>query len=54
MTEYSALAARIREYLKDIDRVLDRADKFGKNVAQTGNEVYSTNIAQRNNWEKLQ
>ncbi|MEA4906187.1 MAG: hypothetical protein VB089_01120 [Anaerolineaceae bacterium] len=45
MMEYRSLAGRIREYLTDVDRVVERAIRFAAEANQTGDEAYWDAVA---------
>jgi len=43
--EYLSLAGRIRAYLKDVDRVVERAVRFAEEANKTGEEAYWDAVA---------
>jgi len=45
MNEYRSLAGRIREYLAELDRVVERAVRFGESANKTGDEAYWDAVA---------
>jgi hypothetical protein len=45
MMEYRSLAGRIREYLTDVDRMVERAVRFAAEANQTGEDAYWDAVA---------
>ena len=43
--EYRSLAGRIREYLTDVDRIVERAVRFAGEANKTGEEAYWDAVA---------
>lgn len=45
MSEYRSLAGRIREYLAELEQVVERAVRFGESANKTGDEAYWDAVA---------